>query len=365
MLRRNIRLHPGFGIGIRYQFTLGSKPQDGHPPTPGSKIDKLHKWCVTNIDQGKIFHAGKMVSVFCIFTTDFVTLRILLAIAPLFSILFHFLFPVPRPARMFYGLFFFVGHISALAFFLYSKSDWLWPIENDEFEAIYEKSFKPFEVSKWEFRQFCGGEFRSDRTRCEDEHGSDGRLLARIEKYEHGDIIVHQGNDMRSIWLLVDGHGYFARKADKSDRPLYEKASLGVTSGSDSSSDGGKNVEAARDRLYKIACESPQKLSEVYSGSWIGEIFDKTYDWGVPHHWRVDFVCSSKEGCTVLRIPKKQFHDFIIANPHCELSCHLMQLKDLWIARRTTAVGNIASRMQIEELETELREARGKLEAVA
>ena len=61
-----------------------------------------------------LLHGSKMLILVSCFTMDWVTLRSVLIAASTCSILFHFIFPIPRPPRMMWGVLFAIGHTYSL-----------------------------------------------------------------------------------------------------------------------------------------------------------------------------------------------------------------------------------------------------------
>lgn len=69
---------------------------------------------------------------------------------------------------------------------------------------------------------------------------------------------------------------------------------------------------------------------------WIGEIYDKKYDWSVPHSWIASFTVASPT-MRAMVIDKRKLHDYLASNVFRENMAYHMQIKDLWKTRRVTA----------------------------
>ena len=111
----------------RKAFTLGEKPDDGVALIKGSIWDRSIRSSRLPISR-MIFHMGKLLTLVSCFTTDWVFMRLALMGSAMCSTTFHFVFPDPRPMRMFYGALFAVGHAYALFKYTLEHSN-LWEIK--------------------------------------------------------------------------------------------------------------------------------------------------------------------------------------------------------------------------------------------
>ena len=303
--------------------------------------------------QGAIFHTSKLLSIASIFTQDWVALRCILAASAVGSALFHYVFPDPRPARIAYAILFFFGHLGALAFFLYSKADALWPIDNDEMRGIYETHFKRHGVSQWEFLTMLG-------------LGGGGLLApsaaslppgrAEVRHVPAGTVVVAQDDPMESIFLVLAGSGWSSRSF-RSGGALPDRPLLVSFAG-----------EAAADELIREAQAEPVKGAKIITGLWFGEIYDKSDTAarffsvkGNPlNAWRVNFTAETD--MTLLAVPKRRLQSFVEGNAHVQAALDRVQLADLWLAKRTTAVENLRRRVLHRE---EMKAADARAAALA
>ena len=132
---------PGANMQKRKVFTLGEKPDDGVSLIKGSTWDQIHQKFREFLSQGMIFHMGKLLTLVSCFTQDWFFMRVALMSSAVCSTTFHFIFPYPRPMRMFYGALFVVGHAYALFKYTLEHSN-LWEIKDPERRELYEKYFQ-------------------------------------------------------------------------------------------------------------------------------------------------------------------------------------------------------------------------------
>jgi hypothetical protein len=66
------------------------------------------------------------------------------------QVMFHFLFPVPRPPRMLWGFIFACGHAYSLYHYLREHYDYA--LDDDDRE-VYEQLFEEFGFTKYQFMQ--------------------------------------------------------------------------------------------------------------------------------------------------------------------------------------------------------------------
>ena len=134
----------------RRRISFGPKPDDGFPLVEGSRSHKIHQWCRAHIDQGALLHASKVFVLISAFTLDWTVLRTVLILSSSFSVMFHFLFPVPRPPRMMWGIIFAFGHAYSLHLYLREHADYELDEEDNK---TYEDIFKKAHFTKWHFMQ--------------------------------------------------------------------------------------------------------------------------------------------------------------------------------------------------------------------
>lgn len=125
------------GIDLRPRtFNLGVKSDDGVPIPPDTWLARLHSLARSRLHQGLLLHGGRALMALAVFSDDWATVRLSLMGGSLFQAVFHFLFPVPRPARMAWGALFLVGH--AVALYRQCKEHLPIPLSDEE-AAMYER----------------------------------------------------------------------------------------------------------------------------------------------------------------------------------------------------------------------------------
>lgn len=132
------------------RISFGPKPDDGFPLVEGTRFDRLHKWCRAHVDQGFLLHSSKVLVLVSCFTMDWSTLRTVLILSSSCSVMFHFLFPIPRPPRMMWGMIFACGHAYSLYMYLREHAEYELDVRDNE---VYEDLFRPAHFTKWHFMQ--------------------------------------------------------------------------------------------------------------------------------------------------------------------------------------------------------------------
>jgi CRP-like cAMP-binding protein len=295
-------------------FTLGSKPDDGVPLVPGSRLQTIHGRIRGTLSQGVVFHCSKALTLLSCLSSDWVTVRFVLITSSLMTACFHFMFPDPRPMRMFYGILFAIGHGLALGFYLLERSEW-WSFECEEDVQVFDHFLKPSGFTRYQARQIL--------------------RYATYMDYSADAEVCRQGEPLTHIFLVVEGTLHFHRRATETDRANF----------------GSREAFEAH-----LARSSEIRGSSLTTGMWVGEIFDKGYDWTKEHAWVSGCVTDSPS--RLLRFEKRPVHDLFASSHAFESAALAMQVSDLWKTRRVTAAANSSVQAQllerVRQLETEV-----------
>jgi hypothetical protein len=300
-------------LSPRRHLSFGQKNDDGVVLPAGSKLHALHAWVRSVTDQGLVFHLGKALTLITVFTNDMYIVRFALVAASCLSMWFHFVFPDPRPMRMFYGLLFAVGHTVALYLYWSERSDH-WEISDPEDYAVYEKSFRPLGFTKHQFL--------------------DMRTMSRYVDVKAGEIIHKQQGDMEYISFIIKGSVDYYKTLEPEDRKNFRNEAA---------------FEAFR------ASGKMMALSSLNEGTWIGEVYDRNWDPDIPHYWFSSAIAVTD--VRLLQFDKVPLHRFFSKGhkaDNVESAALTAQVKDLWATRRYTASTNAARLLALEAKIAEL-----------
>ena len=160
-----------------------------------------------------------------------------------------------------------------------------------------------------------------------------------------GEVLARQGDEMPVMWLVISGQLHSTR----------------VWSDADAAVIGADTWEKFRRHCANFS--RPTTQLTYGKGIWMGEIYDKNYNWDAPHHWRVSAIVD--EDSLLLEVRRREFWDFVSTNPHVQRIADAMQLKDLWNSRRHTALTTLSTIVRYETELDALRTRVAELEARA
>lgn len=316
-----VKATPGTRVQKRKVFTLGEKPDDGVALIKGSIWDQIHQKFREVLSQGMIFHMGKVLTLVSCFTTDWVFMRLALMSSAMCSTTFHFVFPDPRPMRMFYGALFAVGHSYALFKYLLEHSN-LWEIQDPEQRELYEEIFKTAGFTVYHLKQIIEN--------CDVE----------VVDVEEGDYLLHQGDELKSYYFLVCGEAQYRRKMDDGDAKLHQM------------------------RLSPEAVAALQReehtIAHLGAGAVVGEIYDEEWDPSIDHKWRVGVRAATK--IRLLRINRRKYKELVESSAAIRTATDRLIIKDLWRSRRNNAVRIAGLMDDLEEFKEEVHKLRSENE---
>ena len=291
----------------RTVFTLGTKQDDGVPLKVGSRIYEIHQKVRSMLSQGLVFHIGKALTLISCFATDWVFIRSSLIASSMMSCTFHFLFPDPRPMRMFYGFLFACGHAYSLLSYQMQTSN-LWEIKDKEKRALYDEFFKEAGFTHYHFNQIL------DNCDCKE--------LTFDGDSEH--TLFEQGGKMECIYIVMKGEVTFYRKLDRETDKVSNPSFT--------------------DTEFDLVAAKEHKIGTVVTGGVVGEIYDRDWNPDKEHYWRVSARCGKQ--AKLLQIEKRKLHRLAESQELIESACNRLIIKDLWRARRATAV--LVSKLESE-----------------
>lgn len=314
------RIHMAFPkLSRRTMFTLGTKQDDGVALKAGTRIYEIHQKVRGMLSQGMVFHIGKALTLLSCFATDWAFIRSSLIASSMMSCTFHFLFPDPRPMRMFYGLLFACGHAFSLFRHMMMTSN-MWEIRDKEKRALYDKYFREVGFTNYQFLQLL------DECECKEVDFSDGAQ------------VLEQDGDMKYIYIVMKGEVTFYRKMNREDM--------------------ASNPSFSRDDFDQLASKE-HKIGTVVSGGVVGELFDRNWNPEEEHKWRVSARC--EKDTKLLQIEKRKLHNLAVKEELFGAACNRLVIKDLWRGRRSTALLVSKLESENEKLNEENNELRAAL----
>ncbi len=275
-------------------------------------LQRLHARVRSLTDQGLVFHCSKALTLLTVFTNDMYIVRFSLIAASSLSMVFHFVFPDPRPIRMFYGLLFAVGHAVAVFFYWYERSDH-WEIRNVEDQAVYDKHFRPMGVTKHHFLEM--------------------RKISRYVDVPAGTLYHQQNGSMEYLSLILSGTVQTYRIMGPEDRKTYSTLS-----------------DEAYERFRASQASFGMPLSSLYEGCWIGEVYDPKWDPDIPHYWFSTVKAVSD--LRLLQFDKGPLHRYFSKGhkaDNVESAALTIQVKDLWTTRRYNSAHNASKIAELEK----------------
>ncbi len=304
----------------RTLFTLGDKPDDGVALKIGSLSHRIHQTFRSVLSQGIVFHVGKMFTIVTALMTDYAGVRIALFASAMCSTTFHFLFPDPRPIRMFYGFVFALGNAYALFIHSLEHSNF-WTIKDDRIREVYENFFKREGFTVYHMQRIMD--------EC------DGEEII-IKK---GEFLIRQNDEMFNFYIVVRGEIEFRRQLDNNFHGSNES-----------------NMNISQKDLDKLFASS-HAVSYGTNGTIVGEIFDPEWDTSISHYWRAGVYCS--EDTTFLKVNRRKYHKYANDHPAVRKASNRLTIRDLWRARRATGLKIASLDQKVCDLENEIKMLRG------
>ena len=284
----------------RTVFTFGSKPDDGVTLQIGSFTHRMHQMFRSFLSQGMVFHVGKLLTIFSTVISDYSGVRLALFGSAMCSTTFHFLFPDPRPVRMFYGFIFALGN--AYAMFIYSlENSNFWTIQDERTRQLYEQYLKPAGFTVYHMQRIIDD--------CDGEEIS-------VKK---GEYLVKQDDKMEYFYIITGGNIEFHKRLDKRFHGSHE----------------GSNIHVPDDVKLKLF-----KTSHIVGygthGTIVGEVFDPDWDPDIDHYWVAGAYCT--EDATFLKIDRRKYRKYALDHNMVRRASSRLTIKDLWRNRRATGI---------------------------
>ena len=306
----------------RTVFTLGDKPDDGVVLKIGSLSHRIHQKLRSLLSQGIVFHAGKIISIVSTMITDYAGVRLALLTSALCSTTFHFLFPDPRPVRMFYGFIFALGNAYALFIHSLEHSNY-WTIQDEKMRYLYETFLKREGFTVYHMQRIMD--------ECDAEQ-------INVKK---GEYLLRQNDEMFDFYIVIHGEIEFHRQLDE----LFQ-----------GSSESQMNIP--QQDINKMFARS-HVVSYGTKGTVVGEVFDPEWDPSIDHYWRAGVYCS--EDTTFLKVNRRKYQKYAQDHPAVRRASNRLTIRDLWRARRATGLKIATLEERIFELGEEIKMLKGGL----
>ena len=302
----------------RTVFTFGDKPDDGVVLKIGSLSHRIHQKFRSILSQGMVFHVGKIFSIMSTLISDYAGFRIALFASAVCSTTFHFLFPDPRPVRMFYGFIFALGNAYALFIHSLEHSNY-WTIKDERTRQVYESYFKREGFTVYHMQRIMD--------ECDGEE-------VFVKK---GEYLIRQDEEIIDFYIIVEGEIEFHRQLDHHFEGSIESK---------------MNIpKSVVDKMF----EKTHAVSYGTNGAIIGEIFDPEWDPSIEHFWRAGVYCT--EDTIFLKVNRRKYQKYAQDHPAVRKASNRLTIRDLWRSRRATGL-KVA---QLEEFNAELKRENAML----
>ena len=325
--------NPGFSLHPR-RFNLGVKSDDGVPLTPGSWLAWAHEQARKHCHQGLVHHLSRAMMLVSVFTNDWAVVRLSLMAGCSTSMLFHFLFPTPRPARMAWGAGLLVGHAVAL----YHACKERLPIQlSEEEEELYDEcGFRRAGFTRWHFRRIIE--------------------LGTLETVEAGELVCEECEPNTRCLVVLDGSTVFGWRRDaeigmsshllkRTDRAAWDAAKVHK----------GPPMAATRER--------PHWVGGIYEPGWYSretlERLRQSQGDEIGTH-RIPASLITLTSCTVLSFPRRELYDLIERFPLMREAALRLRIEGLRDTAKAINTGHTVLEARLRQVE----ERNAQLEAL-